>query len=321
MPYTPDTAYTLGTVLDSYDPEGKLHDLIDVFKDKRPIIEEGYWIKANDKTTHEYLRVASRPTGAFIRINEGYTNEGVGQVPVKCDLAMIGSRCDLDKRLAKRQPSPSAWRAQRNKIHVRGMVSNFNTKWYTGSHTTDEKEVDGLLTTYNALTCTNIKNLSGSTNLYPVVIVKWGEDGVFGLYPDGEEPAFTEDDQGIVQLFDSNNLPFPGYRSYFNFAYGWGLGDEKNFRRLVNVDYTAIASASSYTFENALIEQINELSDPSNAVIYCGRQILTAIQQRINMKSNVNFTAEQVWGRMLPTFNGIPIVRDDALSTSESAVT
>lgn len=318
MPYTPDTAYTLGTVLDSYDPEGKLHHLIDVFKDKRPILEEGHWIKANDKTSHEYLRVASRPTGAFIRINEGYTAEGVGQVPVKTQLASIGSRCDLDKRLAKRQPSPSAWRQQRNVIHVRGMIANFNTKWWTGSATTSEKEVDGLLTAYNTLAQSdNVENLSGSTSLYPVVILKWGEDGVFGLYPAGEEPAFTEDDRGEVELSDGTN-PFPGYRSYFNFSYGWGLGDEANFQRLVNVDYTAIKSSA--TFEEALIKRINYLKDPSNAVIYVGRQIMTGIQQRLNAKTNLYFTVENVWGRMMPTFMGLPIVRDDSLSTAESVV-
>jgi len=318
MPYTPDTAYTLGSILKDYDPQGKLHHVIDVFSDKRPITEEGHWEMANDTTSHEMMRLVSKPSGAFTRINEGYEKEAVVTVPVKEQLAMIGSRFELDKRLADLQANPGKWRADRAKLHIRGMMETFNSKFYLGNATTDPKEVNGLAVRYNSKALTNVKSLGGSANLYPVWILQWGVDGVQLLYPKGGAKTFDEDDRGLVDLVDVNGNPYPGYRSYFNFRYGIGVGDDRCVQRIGDVDVTAIKSGA--TFEEALIERINELPSQDRAVIYVGRQVMTAIQQRLNAKTNLYFTTENVWGRMMPTFQGLPIVRDDSLSVSESAL-
>ncbi len=321
MPFTIDTSYTLSEVLKSYDPEGRLHHIIDVFSSKRPILEEAYWAQANGDTYHEMLRLASKPSGAFTRINEGYTKEGVATVPVKEQLAMIGSRFELDKRLADKQADPGAWRAQRSKLHIAGMIEAWNEKFWRGSESTDVKEVNGILTRYNSLALDNVHDSSTADvvgTYYPVVIVKWGEDGVNLLYAKGGKKTFWEDDRQIVDLEDDNGNPFPGYRSYFNFQYGIGVGDDRCVQRIANVDPSGI-KASSY-FEEDLIAAINMLPDQNNAAIYVGRQIMTGIQQRMNAKTNMYFTPDNVWGRTMPTFMGLPVIRDDSLSTAESAV-
>lgn len=319
MPYTPATDYTLGSILKDYDPQGKLHHVIDVFSDKRPLVEEGHWEMANEVTSHEMMRLVSKPAGAFTRINQGYAKEAVVTVPVKEQLAMIGSRFELDKRLADIQANPGKWRADRAKLHIRGMMETFNSKFYLGNAAVDEKEATGLANRYNSLSFSNVKGLSGSANLYPVWILEWGVDGVQLLYPKGGEKTFEEEDRKLVDLTDENGNPYPGYRSYFKFNYGIGIADDRCVQRLANVDVTAIKGAA--TFEEALIERINELPHPDRGVIYVGRQVMTAIQQRLNAKSNLYFTVENVWNRMMPTFQGLPIVRDDSLSVTESALT
>lgn len=334
MPFTIDTSYTLAEVLKSYDPEGKLHHIIDVFSSKRPILEEGYWVTANNDNSHEMLRLSKKPAGAFTRVNEGYTREGVATVPVTEPLAMIGSLFELDKRLADKQANPGAWRAQRAKLHVAGMIENWNNKFWFGNAATDPKEVNGLLTRYtpasaaaaantNMIDCAAI-GASASPAYYPVVIAGWGEDGVQLINPKDGKKTFYEDDRGLVDLMDSNNKPFPGYRSYFNFQYGVGVGDERRVQRLFNVDGKNIAnpgnSKAASWFEDILIDAINRMPSTENTAIYVGRQIMTAVMQRLNSKSNVYFTKETVWGREMPTIWGIPIVRDDSLSVSESAI-
>jgi hypothetical protein len=61
MPYDINASYTLAEVVKSYDPNNKLHHIIDVFSDKRPILEEGQWMEANGDTYHEGLRLTSAP--------------------------------------------------------------------------------------------------------------------------------------------------------------------------------------------------------------------------------------------------------------------
>lgn len=340
--FTIDTAYTLADVLKSYDPEKKLHHLIDAFSDKRPILEEGYWQEANGETSHEMLQIVSRPSGAFLRIDEGYAKEGVQTKPVKEQLAMIGSRFEIDKRLLEIQRDPIAWRSQRAQAHIRGMLQAWNRQFWIGAdgnHSVanqyntggDSEKVNGILTRYTpsdtsdhaaAVTAgtedDNQKNLSGSSNLYPVVVIKWGMEDVSLLYPKFGKNTFEEEDRGLVDLLDANNLPYPGYRSYFKFRYGISVGQARSVQRLYNVDATAIKSSA--TFEEALIEVLNNMNGTDRCAIYCGRQVMTGIQQRINSKTNVMFSTENVWGRMLPTFLGVPIVRDDSLSIAETAV-
>ncbi len=322
--FTINSGYTLAEILKDYDPENKLHHIIDVFRDKRPILEEAVWQESNRETSHEYMRLVSKPTGFLTQIDEGYEKEGVNTEPKTEQLAMMGSRFEIDKRLLAIQRDGVAWRAQRAQLHIRGMLENFNRKFWVDSRATDSKAVDGILTRYNALSLANVKDSSttdtASPAYYPVVILGWGVDRVSMLYPKWGKNTFEEDDRGLVDLLDVNGKPYPGYRSYFNFRYGIMVGDDRFVQRLVNIDANAIKADSTSTFENDLIELVNKLPDPNNCAIYVGRQIMTGIQQRLNSKSNLYFTRENVWDRMMPTFQGIPIIRDDALSTAESAV-
>jgi hypothetical protein len=329
MPFTINTAYTLGEVLKAYDPQNRLHHLIDPFKDQRPILEEGYWTEANDATSHEILKVTSRPTGARTRINQGYTREGVGTAPTKEQLTSLGSLFELDKRLGKGKADIGAWRAQRAQVHLRGMLSNFNRKFWTDANlASDPDGIDGILTRYtpptlSAMTSTAYTNViacdgSVAAECFPVVVVKWGEDGVQLIYPQGGTKTFDEDDRGEVEFTDPDGLPYVGWRSYFTLNYGIGVADDRCVQRLINVEWTDIKADAH--FEEYLIQAIEQLPDTQNAAVYVGRQIHTGIMQRINSKSNVQFTSEEVWGRKMPTIMGVPIIRDDALSTAEAVI-
>ena len=328
MPFTINTAYTIGELIRGWNPSGDLHHITDPFLDKRPLIEEAVWVEANDYTSHELLKVTSRPTGSRTRVNMGFTREGVATAPVKEQLTSVGSLFELDKRLGNGKSDIAAWRAQRAAIHVRGLISSFDRAFWVDSCTpSDPDGISGILTRYTppslaaitATTYTNVTACGGATNLYPVCVVKWGEDAVQMIYPKGGKTTFTEDDRGEVEMTDANGLPYVGWRSYFNFIYGIGVADDRCVQRLINVDYTAIHGAA--TFEEALITAIEQLPNTDNAAVYVGRQVYTGILQRMNSKANVYYTAEQVWARTIPTIVGVPIIRDDGLSTAEAAIT
>ena len=246
-------------------------------------------------------------------------------VPVKEQLAELGSRFELDKRLLEVQRDPIAWRQERARLHIRGMLENFNRKFWVGSQDDDPKEVDGLLTRFSDLSLDNVTDCSSwdgdtpsGTYYYPVVVVKWGPEGVMMLYPQGGTTTFREDDRGLVDLIDSNDNTFPGYRSYFNLKYGIGVADDRCVQRMANVDVRKISEDAS--FEEDLIDTISRLPNLDNTAIYCGRQVMAAIQKRMNAKANMYFTQDTVWGRTMPTFQGLPIIRDDSLSTAETTV-
>jgi hypothetical protein len=326
MPFTIDSAYTLGEVLKSYDEKGRLHDIIDVFSDKRPILEEAFWTEASAETSHEMLRLVSKPTGSYMKIAQGYPKEGVATIPVKEDLAWIGSRFEIPKKLIDLQRDGAAWRTQRTKLHIRGMLENFNRKFYTGNSATDPKEVDGLCTRFNLTTSDSVTDCASwdgdtpsGTYYYPVFVIHWGLDGTMLLHPKGGTGTFTELDEGMVSLLDGDSNPYPGYRSYFDFIYGIGVADDRSVQRLVNMDVREIPDHAS--FEEALSDAISKMGPlTDNTAIYVGRQVKNAIWKRRNNKTNCLFTPSNVWGREMLTFQGLPIIQDDALSTAETTV-
>jgi hypothetical protein len=326
MPFTIDSAYTLAEVLKSYDEKGRLHDIIDVFSDKRPILEEAFWTEASAETSHEMLRMVSKPTGSFLSINEGYPKEGVATIPIKEQLAWIGSRFEIAKKLIDLQRDGAGWRAQRTRLHIRGMLENFNRKFWVGNATTYPKEVNGLLTRFNLTTSDSVTDCASwdgdtpsGTYYYPVVVVHWGLDGVMLLHPKGGTGTFTELDEGMVSLLDGSSNPYPGYRSYFDFNYGIGVADDRSVQRLVNMDVREVQDHNY--FENSLADAVSKMGPlTDNSAIYVGRQVYSAIWKRRNEKSNCNFTPGNVWGRDMLTFQGLPIIQDDALSTAETTV-
>ncbi len=306
--------YTLAEVLKAYDPQGKLHSLIDPFRDKRPMIEEGHWEQANDRTSHEMLQVTSRPTGDLRAVNQGYKTETVTTKPVTERLTIISSASELSYEETRWQDNPGEFRARRNRVHIRGLIKTFNEKVYYGDPSLDEKDINGLALRHNTITF--CRDMGGTSNLYPVWIIKHGTEAFQYLYPKGGKTTFEERDEGLVTLYDSEGRPFPGYRSYFDLRFGIAQGDDRCVRRMVNVDVTAIKSSSD--FEDALIEELEELPDMDNTAIYIGRQAMAAIKQRLNSKSNINYTLETIWGRQIPAIQGVPFVKDDTLSLAES---
>jgi hypothetical protein len=209
------------------------------------------------------------------------------------------------------------------------MLSNWNRLFYTDAAVaSDPDAIDGILTRYtpptlSAMTATAYTNViacdgSVAAECFPVVIIKWGIDGVQLIHPKGEGTTFVEDDRGEVEMEDADHLPFVGWRSYFSFNYGIGVADDRCVQRLINVEWTDIKADAH--FEEYLIQAIEQLPDTQNAAVYVGRQIHTGIMQRMNSKANVNYSMEQVWARQMPTIMGVPIIRDDALSTAEAVI-
>ena len=76
------TEYTLPEVLRSKAPDGSHMVAIDVLSQPLPLMEEGYWVQANDETSHQFLRMTSEPVGSMVGYNEGAAFEAATTVPV-----------------------------------------------------------------------------------------------------------------------------------------------------------------------------------------------------------------------------------------------
>lgn len=337
--------FTLPAVLRHNAPDGSYMDAIDVLAGAWPLVEEGYWVQANDDTSHQFLRMSYEPVGSFVRYNEGTSTEAVGEVPVTEQLGRLESMLKVDSRILEKAKNPIRYRRDMEAAFVRGLVKTFTkTAFGTRDATSgpfygnmgkDPKTVNGLTTRYNALTTAaspvdNVRSLSGAgANVESSIwLVKHGPQGLFFLYPRTSSRLLEIRDLRENLARDANAKEFLAVYTRFAWEFGLGIADERNVQRLCNIttsgastDFGA-ADNTSAQGENALIDMIERLpgGDTSGCVFYAGPAIMAAMRKRLNTKANMFFTVETVWGRPQLTFMGIPVVRCDALTANEAVV-
>jgi len=339
------SAYTLPEVLRTKAPDGSHMSAIDVLSGRFPIVEEAPWFQANDDTSHEFLRFTSEPTGSLVRLNEGAAFEAVSTVPVREQMARMESNLKIDIRILERAPDPVAYRREREAAYLRGMIKQFhkiffatrdldNTTYY-GDMGKNQKSINGLSVRYGTKTTSaslvdNVRAMAvpgAVANVQSSIwLIKWGQDGVYCFYPKTVSRTLQVNDLKEQVVYDASSRPFRAVMTNFAWEFGLAIADERCVQRLCNIATTvAVGSFDSDTTdatqgEKALIDMIERLpgGDTSNCAFYAGPAIMAALRKRLNLKANMFFTMQDVWGRPQLTFMDIPFIRVDSLTPNEA---
>jgi hypothetical protein len=313
---------TLADVAKAYDMQGNLLKFVDVLSGAYPFIEEGHWVEANDFTSHLVTQVLTEPTGTFGVINKGTPYESARLKQFLEPVSMLEGYSRIDERLLMIQREPEAFRSRRNEIYVRGMRKTFCSKTLYGNHNTTPAEPHGLFNRYNnASTFPNsCASQGGSGNdTCSLVAIKWGEDGMSFVFPQGAKNFIQEIDLQRQLIHDSDGNPYTAVVSHFMVNYGISVADDRCIQRIARIEQ----SGSTNIFdEDKLIERLEYLpdGDTTGVVIYVNRAVMTQMRIAFKDKSNVNFSVEEAWGgRKQLHFQGIPVVRLDSLVTETDA--
>lgn len=332
--------YTLPEILRATAPDGSYMPFIDILSGRYPMLEEAVWEQANDNSSHEFLQLASEPTGAPVRYNEGGPLEAVVTTPLREELMRIETNMQVDTRILRKSPNPAQYVRDRQAQYVKGLIKTMHKHAFSvgetagamnyGNKDADPKAINGLRKRYNSLSLVgNISNLGGATaNAQSSMwLIKWGKQGVFFIHPNNAEQTITVDYKGEVPKYDASGNPYSV--EWWNFAFEMGLGvaDDRCVQRLCNINASGNGSfyedAVATKGERLLIDMIERLpgGETDGCVLYAGPSVMPQIRKRINEKSNMYFNEQTIWGRKMLAFQDIPIVRVDALNALEPIVT
>ena len=333
MAFVINTAYTLPEIMRTKAPDGSHMAAVDVLSGKYPFIEEAYWERANGDTTHEFVQMVSEPTGSLVRYNEGTALSVATTKNVTEFMARLEDRMQIDVRILEKAPDPVKYRMEREAAHARGLIKTFHNIMFSknsmGSRGADLKDIDGLGQRYKSLATDTVvgNGATGSGTLGSIWIIKHGPDAFFNIYPKSMQKILKQTDLGIQPAYDASGNRFEVVMTKFEWEFGLGIADPRSVKRLCN-----IAASGNNSFwedgtnaakgENNLIDLIETLpnGDLSNTAIYCGPKMMAQFRKRLNSKSNLYFTTEDVWGRPQLTFMGLPIIRVDNLGFDESTI-
>jgi hypothetical protein len=336
-----DATYTLPEILKQKAPNGSYMPAIDVLTGRWPMLEEGQWVQANDDTSHEFIRTVNEPTGTLVRYNEGTDSEAVSTQVIREQIARLESVLTIDIRVLEKSPDPVAYIKDQEAAFMRGMIKHWHKIIFSapiadgaatglyGDMQLNPLSINGLAARYKATTTSssavdNVRDFGGAdaSVAASMWLIKHGPTGLRFLYPRTASRTLNIRNMKEQVTHDAAGKELVKLWERFEWEFGIMIGDERNVQRLKDIDTVTAddwAGNASNVSENALIDMIERLpgGDPEGCVFYCGANIMSGLRKMLNSKTNVYFDEQTVWGRKMITFQGIPVVRCDALKANE----
>jgi len=186
----------------------------------------------------------------------------------------------------------------------------------------------GLAPRYASLSAENGGNIlvgsgTGSDNT-SIWLVVWGPNTCHAIYPKGSKAGLSVTDKGQVTLEDVAGGKYEGYRTHYKWDIGFTLRDWRYVVRIANIDISeltkdAATGSDLVDLMTQALELVPSLSR-GRAVFYCNKTIRSFLRRQIVNTSNVNITMDEVAGKKVVAFDGVPVRKVDAILNTEATI-
>jgi carbonic anhydrase/acetyltransferase-like protein (isoleucine patch superfamily) len=238
---------------------------------------------------------------------------------------------EVDKALADLNGNSAAWRLSEARAFLESMNQTMATTVFYGNQNTNPERFTGLRPRYpqfgannSAITAYNCIAAHAGANAVQTSmwLVVWGENTVRGIYPKGHEGGgISHQNLGEVTLTDSQTPAgrYQGYRDHFKWDLGFQVKDWRYAVRICNID-TVLMSSTVVDLVAAMTKAYYRIPSfgMGTPVFYANNLVLQYLQIQAAVKSNLALKYEEVGGRPVTSYMGIPIKRCDALINTEA---
>lgn len=304
--------------------DGKLMYIAKTMVKRTPLLLDLHFIQCNNKTSHKTAQETDLPKGYTRIYNRGVAASHPGEKIIDEPTKMRETYSKVDAGLAKLN-GVEQYRKSKDSRIIRGMSFGTAQDLYYGVEKTDG--IDGLLTRLGAtdgeLVMDHGDGAVDGAKLTSIVIVQHGDDYCHAIFPEGSKAGgveFTDKTPGgkTETASDGNGGEYEIFRSHFKHDYGLAVPNVRSIRAVRNINWKDLDGFD----ENFLIALLEDMPDGGDgAVIYLNGKASALTTIRGNMKSNVNHTATDPFGRPVRLFQGRwPMRIDDAISDDETAV-
>lgn len=331
------------------DPDGAVADIAYMLAQCNDMLKDAVFQEGNLPTGHKISANVALPQGTWRSVNQGVAASkplfqqfefGIGELT---DYSMV------DKTIATLNGELNKFRLTQDMTHVQGLSQQVSTALVYANEATNFNQFTGFMPYYNttststAQSAANVIDAGGTgSNNASILLVCWGDDTTFAIYPKGSQAGLVYEDKGdIVPLYDSNNNRFEGYTSYFCWKIGLALKNWQYNVRIANIDTTtaglqgttppdlfalmskAVMRTPTLTRRGSGIEQVDSPLDPQpgvNPAWYCNRTVREYMDIQAIRDKNVLLKPVEYDGQPTEVFRNIPIRVVDAMTNTESQV-
>lgn len=329
----PTTAINTGnlTLLDRVrrsNPDGSIAPIVEMLSQKSAILQDAVFKESNTPTGHVITQRTALPSVSWRRYNEGTatSKSKTSQLTETC--GMLDGMSKVDCSQAELNGDAGAYRASEDMSFVAAMKNEMETGLIYHSTLTYPERIMGLaprLTSTTGTAGSQIVLADGSASgadQTSIWLVGWGDKSVYGIYPKGTSGGLQPHDMNIQLARDANNNEYRAYVMNWEWRIGLVVEDWRYLVRVANVDTGNLATTGTVLID-AMIRAVHKLEDTMGVkpVFYCNRTVATYLHlQAKDSVKNSTLSFENVGGKPIVSFLGIPVRVTDAILNTESAI-
>lgn len=327
---------TLADLMDRLGPDGSIADIAEVLNETNEMLEDIVWAEANNKFSHRTTTRSGLPAVAWRKLNYGVQPSKSATVQVTDTCGMLTALAIVDKKLAELNGMKESWRASEERPFIESMNEAFQRALIFGDSSKDPEQIMGLAPRFataskaKAANAVNVIDAGGTGNdLTSIWLVGWGTNTVHGIYPENSQVGLKTTDLGEEPALDPDGGEYRVLKTQFEWDVGLCVRDWRYIVRIANIKKSLLKSvppdensATGHNLYELLVKALAKVPSLSGArfAFYCNRDVETYLRlQRVNAR-NVFLTQDEVGGRIVTKFDGIPFRRVDALTWTEKQV-
>jgi hypothetical protein len=242
---------------------------------------------------------------------------------------MLENYSQVDKSLADLNGNSAEFRMSEDMAFIEGMNQDFAQTLFYGDTKVNPEKFMGLAPRFSQKSgAENGANVllgggSGSTNT-SVWLIAWGPNTIHGIYPKGSKAGIFSEDKGQQTVLDPNGGMYEAYRKHYKWDAGLVLRDWRYVVRIANIDVNALTknAASGADLIDLMAQALEQIQDLTKGkpVFYVNRTVKSFLRRQMMNKSNVQLTLQDVAGKSVMMFDGVPVRRCDKLLSTESTI-
>lgn len=331
----------LADVYKGMDSRRQYVPVIEALNILNPLMEDAVMIECNQGTKHLSSIRTGLPSVTWGKLYQGVPQSKSVKQQVEDTTGFVEGLSTVDNRLLEISPNPGAVRMDEAQAFLEAMSQEITTNFFYSDTATTPERFKGVGARYNAIGSYGAGNQiidaggAGSDNM-SIWFITWGTMQTSLIYPEGTAAGINREDMGMQRVLDASGNPFYAKEEMFRQHVGVRVGDWRFNARVANISLAAVQAGTVdiYKFlrqayyrlqvrRNAKIQNGGMVS-PGKTVIYANRTVMEALDALATNKGAtdnfVRLTPDEVAGKEVMTYRGIPIRETDSLIAAEGRV-
>ena len=304
--------------------------IIDLLASTNTVLEDAVVRECNEGSTHKTTVRNGLPEVEFRKFYQGVNCSKGEYTQITDTTGMLEVYSQVDKSLADLEGDTAQFRINEASAFLESMNNTVQENIFYGSKATNPAGFDGLAVRYNKISSDPSSigyrvidgGGTGSDNT-SIWFVTWGDLHTHLLYPKGSQMGFVHTDKGAQTTTDASGNMYEVYRDHFKWDVGMTVRDFRSTARIANIDVSDLAGANAADLIKLMItayHRIRRFAKTGNTVIYCNETINTYLHFQAINKNNVKLSADEIAGKPVISFLGIPVKCVDQIKNNEAQV-